>query len=108
MEGVYLTKLGFNWVGLMQARCLFFDQLQWHRKLDMASMVRWLCTTSDAEGGRLRHTMSNSSHMFGLQKEAELRQRQQGIREPQFEFSVRFGETDDGLAKVRLRANDVI
>lgn len=44
MEGVYLTKLGFNWVGLMQARCLFFDQLQWHRKLDMASMVRWLCT----------------------------------------------------------------
>lgn len=68
IEGVYLTKLGFNWAGFMQAHCLFFDQLQWHQKLDVASMVRWLCATSDAEGGQLRHTISNASHLFGRHK----------------------------------------
>jgi len=74
-EGVCLTKPSFNWVVPMQARCLFSDQLQWDRKLGIPSMVRWLCATSDAESGRPRHTILDSSSLYEGEKEVELRQR---------------------------------
>lgn len=96
----------------MQTRCLFSDQLQWHRELDMASMVRWLCAKSDAEGGCRRRPAPphhlECLELYGQEKRGRAEAAPVRQRRTQREIFGEVGETDDCLAKERLRTNDVI